>query len=70
MSIGSMIGVQGYQICPEIMKDSAGRGRGLADNNCCEIATPVAHLQHLFGTAYSRDLFVRSQYLVGGEDCI
>jgi len=31
MSIGSMIGVQGYQICPEIMRDFAGRGRGLAD---------------------------------------
>jgi len=32
MSIGSMIGVQGYQICPEIMRDFAGRDRGLADS--------------------------------------
>jgi len=31
MSTGSMTGVQGYPICPEIMRDFAGRGRGLAD---------------------------------------
>ena len=37
---------------------------------CCKIATPVAHLQHHFGTRCSRELFVRSQDVVAEQGCM